>query len=65
MLHGHAGERRIVSDALGQPISIAERTPKQPGADIKLTLDANIQQRAEDVLGAVGAVFSPRTPPRS
>ena len=25
-----------------------------------LTLDANIQQRAEEVLGAVGAVFDPK-----
>ena len=33
--------------------------PEQPGAPIALTLDANIQQRAEDVLGAVGRVFHP------
>jgi cell division protein FtsI (penicillin-binding protein 3) len=59
-LHGRAGERRVVSDEIGQPISIAETRHEQAGASISLTLDSNIQQRAEDVLGAVGRVFQPK-----
>ncbi len=59
-LAGHAGQRHVVSDAIGQPISIAETRHEQAGSSISLTLDANIQQRAEDVLGAVGKVFQPK-----
>jgi len=59
-LAGHAGRRRVVSDALGQPVSIAEVHREVPGRSLSLTLDANIQQRAEDVLDAVGRVFSPK-----
>jgi cell division protein FtsI (penicillin-binding protein 3) len=60
LLHGRSGERRVVSDALGQPVSITEVHPESAGAPISLTLDANIQQRSEEVLGAVGRVFSPK-----
>ncbi len=60
LLHGHAGQRHVVSDALGQPVSIDEVRPEEPGTPISLTLDANIQQRSEDVLSAVGRVFSPK-----
>jgi cell division protein FtsI (penicillin-binding protein 3) len=59
-LQGHAGRRRVVSDAIGQPVSIAETHHEQAGASVSLTLDANIQQRAEDVLSAVGKVFQPK-----
>jgi cell division protein FtsI/penicillin-binding protein 2 len=60
LLHGHAGQRHVVSDAIGQPVSITETHPEVPGAPVSLTLDANIQQRTEDVLGAVGKVFNPK-----
>jgi cell division protein FtsI (penicillin-binding protein 3) len=60
ILHGRAGQRRVISDALGQPISISEVHREKPGASLALTLDANIQQRTEDVLGAVGRVFHPK-----
>jgi cell division protein FtsI (penicillin-binding protein 3) len=60
LLHGHAGQRHVVSDAIGQPVSITETHSEVPGAPVSLTLDANIQQRTEDVLGAVGKVFSPK-----
>jgi cell division protein FtsI (penicillin-binding protein 3) len=59
-LAGHAGERRVVSDAIGQPVSIAETRHEQAGSSIALTLDANIQQRAEDELTAVGRIFHPK-----
>jgi len=60
LLRGHSGRREVVSDAIGQPVSIDEVSPELPGPSLSLTLDANIQQRTEDVLGAVGRVFSPK-----
>jgi len=60
ILRGHVGERRVVSDARGQPVSISEPHPAQAGQSVELTLDANVQQRAEDVLAAVGRVFDPK-----
>jgi cell division protein FtsI (penicillin-binding protein 3) len=60
LLSGRSGERRVVSDALGQPVSISEARPELPGASLSLTLDANIQQRAEEVLAAVGQSFQPK-----
>ena len=60
VLHGHTGERRVVSDAIGQPVSISEPHAEAPGQSIQLTLDANIQQRTEDVLSAVAQQFSPK-----
>ena len=60
LLAGHAGQRHVISDAKGQPVSIAETRHERPGATVSLTLDANIQQRAEDVLSAVGKVFQPK-----
>jgi cell division protein FtsI (penicillin-binding protein 3) len=60
-LSGTSGERRVISDALGQPVSIAETHRAQPGKSLSLTLDANIQQRAEDVLGAVAQVYDPKS----
>jgi cell division protein FtsI (penicillin-binding protein 3) len=60
LLQGRSGERHVISDALGQPVSITSVHAEKPGASLQLTLDANIQQRTEDVLGAVGRVFSPK-----
>jgi cell division protein FtsI/penicillin-binding protein 2 len=60
LLHGHDGRRRVVSDAIGQPVSITESHQESPGTPLTLTLDANVQQRAEQVLAAVGRVFSPK-----
>jgi cell division protein FtsI (penicillin-binding protein 3) len=60
LLKGSAGERRVVSDGLGQPISISSVRAEKPGATLQLTLDANIQQRTEDVLNAVGEDFDPK-----
>jgi cell division protein FtsI (penicillin-binding protein 3) len=61
LLHGSDGERRIVRDALGQPISIRDTTPMQPGHDLQLTLDAQIQAKVEDVLRGVGQAYRPKS----
>lgn len=59
VLRGQDGIRRVVSDALGQPISITDEQPTIPGRDVQLTLDANLQDKVESVLQGVGQVFQP------
>jgi cell division protein FtsI/penicillin-binding protein 2 len=59
-LVGRAGRRRVVSDALGQPIQLRDLRAMRPGGSIQLTLDAAIQDRAEQVLADVGAAYSPK-----
>jgi cell division protein FtsI (penicillin-binding protein 3) len=60
VLAGRSGERRVISDEIGQPVSISEPHQEIPGTSLSLTLDTNIQQRTEDVLGAVARVFAPK-----
>ncbi len=60
VLQGRVGERRVVSDALGQPISLQDVHSAVAGTDIQLTLDANIQATAERVLARVGALYRPK-----
>ena len=59
-LRGHDGMRRIVSDAIGQPISIDDVHATAPGKTIRLTIDAALQDEVEQVLAGVGAQYSPR-----
>ncbi len=60
VLRGHDGQRKIVYDAIGQPISIDEVRPTKPGKTLTLTLDAALQDEVEQVLAGVGARYSPR-----
>jgi cell division protein FtsI/penicillin-binding protein 2 len=59
-LRGSDGERRMVKDALGQPIEMRDTTPVRPGRPLKLTLDANLQDQAEQVLAQVGETWRPK-----
>jgi cell division protein FtsI (penicillin-binding protein 3) len=59
-LAGRDGRRRIVKDALGEPITVQETERARAGADLKLTLDATLQDKVEDVLAEVGAVWRPK-----
>ena len=59
-LSGEDGERRLVKDALGEPISMIETKRSEPGDDLALTLDARIQERTEAVLADVGQTYTPR-----
>jgi cell division protein FtsI (penicillin-binding protein 3) len=59
-LHGSDGVRRIVNDAIGQPISINDVKPTEPGEPVALTIDAALQDEVEQVLAGVGAQYSPR-----
>jgi cell division protein FtsI (penicillin-binding protein 3) len=58
-LQGTNGVRKIVNDAIGQPISIDDTRPTRPGKTIRLTLDAQLQDEVEQVLAGVGAQYSP------
>jgi len=59
-LRGTDGLRRIVNDAIGQPISIDDVRTTHPGQTVKLTLDAALQDEVEQVLAGVGAQYSPK-----
>ena len=60
VLRGIDGVRRIVNDAIGQPISIDDRRPTQSGKTVALTIDAPLQDEVEQVLAGVGAMYQPR-----
>ncbi|HEV2813510.1 MAG TPA: penicillin-binding protein 2 [Solirubrobacteraceae bacterium] len=60
LLHGVDGERHIINDALGKPISVRDPKPAQPGARLELAIDNAIQDKAEEVLASVGAKFRPK-----
>jgi cell division protein FtsI (penicillin-binding protein 3) len=60
LLHGQDGRRRVVKDALGEPISLVEIERSEPGEDLQLTLDARIQERTEAVLADVGQTYTPK-----
>ena len=59
-LRGSDGTRRLVKDALGEPVSMVEVKRSSPGENLHLTIDAAIQERTEQVLGEVGATWRPR-----
>jgi cell division protein FtsI/penicillin-binding protein 2 len=60
VLHGSDGKRRIVKDALGQPIVLQETKRARPGKDVQLALDAELQSKVEDVLAHVGVAWRPK-----
>jgi cell division protein FtsI/penicillin-binding protein 2 len=60
VLAGEDGERRIVKDALGEPIRLETVKPARDGEEIQLTLDPAIQQKSEDVLAEIGETYSPK-----
>jgi cell division protein FtsI (penicillin-binding protein 3) len=61
VLEGTNGLRRIVSDAIGQPISIDDPRPTDPGKTVALTIDSGLQQEVERVLAQVGSTYSPKS----
>jgi cell division protein FtsI (penicillin-binding protein 3) len=60
-LRGANGVRRIVSDAIGQPISIDDLRATEPGQTVALTIDSGLQQQVERVLAQVGTEYSPKS----
>lgn len=59
-LKGVNGKRRIVKDALGDPIRLDNLGDPSDGEPVELTLDASIQAEAERVLAEVGDTYSPK-----
>ena len=59
-LHGTDGTRKVVKDATGKPVSIVDVERAEAGEDIRLTIDAAIQERTEAVLSEVGQLYQPR-----
>jgi cell division protein FtsI (penicillin-binding protein 3) len=59
-LGGEDGERRIVNDALGEPIRLETVHEAEDGEDVQLTLDPVIQRETEAVLNGVGETYSPK-----
>jgi len=59
-VHGTDGKRQLVKDALGDPIRMHDVKPTVPGNDVRLTLDSDLQTRAEDVLAEVGQTYRPK-----
>ncbi|HUB98567.1 MAG TPA: penicillin-binding protein 2 [Solirubrobacterales bacterium] len=60
VLAGEDGERRIVNDALGDPIRMETVKEASDGENIQLTLDPVIQQKTEQALARVGETYSPK-----
>jgi len=60
VLGGSDGERRIVNDALGDPIRLETVEEAEDGEDIQLTLDPVIQRETERALAGVGETYSPK-----
>jgi len=58
-LKGINGERRLVKDALGDPIRLDTLRESEDGDSIQLTIDAAIQAEAERVLAEVGEIHTP------
>ncbi len=59
-LHGNDGQRKVVKDATGKPVSIVDVERAEAGDDLRLTIDAAIQERTEAVLSEVGQLYQPR-----
>lgn len=59
-LSGDDGRRRLVKDALGETVSLVEEERAEAGEDLRLTIDAAIQERVEAVLAELGSTHSPR-----
>ncbi len=60
VLAGTDGERRIVTDATGEPIRLETAQEAENGEDVKLTLDPAIEAKTEQVLGEVGETYAPK-----
>jgi cell division protein FtsI (penicillin-binding protein 3) len=57
---GSDGERRVVKDALGEPIRFDTVKEASDGEDVRTTLDPAIEEAAEDALAEVGELWSPK-----
>ena len=59
LLGGTDGEARVTRDALGEAIERETVSGQSSGEDLKLTLDAELQRRTEEVLARLGETYVP------
>src|SRR5215475_74284 len=59
-LRGTDGERRVIKDALGEPIRLDTVKEAEDGENVRTTLDPAIEKATEDALGEVGELWSPK-----
>jgi cell division protein FtsI/penicillin-binding protein 2 len=59
LLHGSDGEREVVRDALGDELERDTIVGAETGSELRLTLDASLQARTEDVLAGIGRTYQP------
>ena len=58
-LRGRRGGRQVEVNAVGQVERVLSQVPAQPGLDISLTIDAGLQEKAEQLLaGHAGALVA-------
>ncbi len=60
LLSGVDGERRTVFDGGREAIDVQDVKKAVPGRQLRLTLDAELQQRTEEVLQGVGEAYRPK-----
>jgi cell division protein FtsI/penicillin-binding protein 2 len=60
VLRGTDGERRVVNDALGEPIRLETVSDASDGESIQLTLDPAIEAETERALARVGETYAPK-----
>ncbi|HEU4906214.1 MAG TPA: penicillin-binding protein 2, partial [Solirubrobacterales bacterium] len=60
VLRGSDGERRVVNDALGEPIRLETVSEAEDGEDLRLTIDPAIERKTEQALAAVGETYAPK-----
>ncbi len=60
LLGGANGERQVVFDGLGKEIERDTLSGAQHGEDLRLTIDAGIQARTEEVLGSLAQTYQPK-----
>jgi cell division protein FtsI (penicillin-binding protein 3) len=59
VLGGSDGEAEVTRDALGETIERETVAGASSGEDIRLTVDAELQARAEEVLAEIGQTYDP------
>lgn len=52
LLHGSVGMRQVETNAEGRAVRVMSYTPPVPGSDLYLSIDARLQQVAEQALGS-------------
>ena len=60
LLGAASGERAVTVDGLGKEIERNTVSSAQHGQDLKLTIDAEIQARTEQVLAGLGQTYQPK-----